>query len=257
MVSRIFYEPIQNQQQRVNLIVVATTWEGQKFAFKVGEPRCRKWPDLFNYQATFVESPKSGTKVPPVRITLPDGTLIASDQREISQILSRALSRNVTFDAANRGRDDGAAPSRADSSTAKAEEYWPDIEGLVDKGAVGSGNRIRRSDLDKRKEQQMKSYNKPEDVVRVCKGIADQGSTSLSEGNYRIRQEHLSRHETRRRFCKGVRGRQRISRNLYEGRPPPFGTELSVPLTQGDTVEVRIGTPRTEGSNGEINADEI
>jgi hypothetical protein len=44
-----------------------------------------------------------------------------------------------------------------------------------------SGNRIRRSDLDKRKEQQMKSYNKPEDVVRVCKGIADQGSTSLSE----------------------------------------------------------------------------
>jgi hypothetical protein len=27
----------------------------------------------------------------------------------------------------------------------------------------------------------MKSYNKPEDVVRVCKGIADQGSTSLSE----------------------------------------------------------------------------
>jgi hypothetical protein len=103
----------------------------------------------------------------------------------------------------------------------------------------------------------MKSYNKPEDVVRVCKGIADQGSTSLSEGNYRIRQEHLSRHETRRRFCKGVRGRQRISRNLYEGRPPPFGTELSVPLTQGDTVEVRIGTPRTEGSNGEINADEI
>src|SRR5580693_5428535 len=55
----------------------------------------RKWPDLFNYQATFVESPKSGTKVPPVRITLPDGTFIASDQREISQILSRALSRNV------------------------------------------------------------------------------------------------------------------------------------------------------------------
>ena len=96
----------------------------------------RKWPDLFNFQATFVESPKSGTKVPPVRIALPDGTFIASDQREISQILSRALSRNVTFDAANRGRHEGIAPSRADSSTAKAEEYWPDIEGLDHRDTV-------------------------------------------------------------------------------------------------------------------------
>ena len=96
----------------------------------------RKWPDLFNFQATFVESPKSGTKVPPVRITLPDGTFIASDQREISHILSRALSRNVTFDAANRGCHEGAAPSRADNSTAKAEEYWPDIEGLDHRDTV-------------------------------------------------------------------------------------------------------------------------
>ena len=91
---------------------------------------------MFNFQATFVETPKSGTKVPPVRITLPDGTLIASDQRDISQILSRALSRNVNFDAANRDRREGAAPSRADSSTAKAEEYWPDIEGLDHRDAV-------------------------------------------------------------------------------------------------------------------------
>jgi uncharacterized protein len=95
----------------------------------------RKWPDLFNFQAALVETPKSGTKVPPVRITLPDG-IIASDQREISQILSRALSRNVTFDAANRHRHERAAPSRADSSTTKAEEYWPDIEGLDHRDTV-------------------------------------------------------------------------------------------------------------------------
>jgi uncharacterized protein YcbX len=61
---------------------------------------------------------------------------IASDQREISLILSRALSRNVTFHAANRHRRDRAAPSRADSSTAKAEEYWPDIEGLDHRDTV-------------------------------------------------------------------------------------------------------------------------
>jgi uncharacterized protein len=96
----------------------------------------QKWPDLFHFHAKFVETPKSDTKVPPVRITLPDGTLIASDQPEISQILSRALSRNVTFDAANRGHAHGAAPSRADSSTAKAEEYWPDIEGLDHRDTV-------------------------------------------------------------------------------------------------------------------------
>ena len=95
----------------------------------------RKWPDLFNFQATLVETPKFGTKVPPVRITLPDG-IIAGDQREISLILSRALSPNVTFDAANGHRRDRAAPSRADSSAAKAEEYWPDIEGLDHRDTV-------------------------------------------------------------------------------------------------------------------------
>jgi hypothetical protein len=53
-------------------------------------------------------------------------------------------------------------------------------------------------------------------------------------------------------------GETAISRSLYEGWPPPFGTELKVPITRGDTVEVRIGTPRIDGSeNGEINADEI
>jgi uncharacterized protein len=88
----------------------------------------RKWADLFNFRATFVQSPESGTKVPPMRITLPDGTLIASDQRDISQILSRALSRNVTFDAATHGR--------RECSNAKAEEYWPDIEGLDHRDTV-------------------------------------------------------------------------------------------------------------------------
>jgi hypothetical protein len=53
-------------------------------------------------------------------------------------------------------------------------------------------------------------------------------------------------------------GETAISRKVYEGLPPPYGTHLTVPLTRGDTVEVRIGAPRTEGSkHGEINADEI
>ena len=95
----------------------------------------RKWPDLFYFRADFVDSPRPGSKVPPVRITLPDGTLVTSDQADISQILSRVLSRTVTFDVVSRGRQESATISRP-GSIAKAEEYWPDIEGLDHRDTV-------------------------------------------------------------------------------------------------------------------------
>jgi uncharacterized protein YcbX len=82
----------------------------------------RKWPDMFWFRAAFVDPPQSGADVPPVRITLPDGAIVTSDQADISQILSRALSREVTFAAATVTRPSG--------SIANAEEYWADIEGL-------------------------------------------------------------------------------------------------------------------------------
>ena len=95
----------------------------------------RKWPDLFHFRADFVDFPQLGSKVPPVRITLPDGTLVTSDQADISQILSRVLSRTVTFDVVSRGRQESATISRP-GSIAKAEEYWPDIEGLDHRDTV-------------------------------------------------------------------------------------------------------------------------
>ena len=52
----------------------------------------RKWPTLFGFSATFIEPPHTGASVPPVRITLPDGTTITSQQANISQVLWRALS---------------------------------------------------------------------------------------------------------------------------------------------------------------------
>ena len=82
----------------------------------------RKWPDLFCFRAAFVDPPQSGVKIPPVRITLPDGADVTSDQADINEILSRALSRQVTFDAATLSRPGGLI--------ANAEEYWADIEGL-------------------------------------------------------------------------------------------------------------------------------
>src|SRR6266576_4595563 len=77
----------------------------------------RKWSRLFEFHATFMEPAHLAAKVPPVRIALPDGATVTSDQRDVNQILSQALNREVTLGAARRG-------------AVKAEEYWPDMEGL-------------------------------------------------------------------------------------------------------------------------------
>src|SRR5436309_2822364 len=79
----------------------------------------RKWPTLFGFSATFIEPPHTGASVPSVRITLPDGTTITSQQANINQVLSRTLSRTGTQNAAGR----------ADAGAVKAEEYGPDTEG--------------------------------------------------------------------------------------------------------------------------------
>jgi uncharacterized protein YcbX len=79
----------------------------------------RKWPRLFDFRAALAEVPASAGHVP-VRITLPDGTIVSSEQPDIDDVLSRALEREVTLRAAERQV----------SQAATAEEYWPDMEGL-------------------------------------------------------------------------------------------------------------------------------
>ena len=83
----------------------------------------RKWPRLFDFRAAFVEPARPAAKIPPVRIALPDGTAVTSDQDDLNQILSKALNRAVTFRAADRG-------------VVNAEEYWPDMEGLEHRDTV-------------------------------------------------------------------------------------------------------------------------
>jgi uncharacterized protein len=83
----------------------------------------RKWPRLFDFRATFVEPPLADVRLPPIRIALPDGTTADSDRDDLNEILSKALNRDVTFDAAQRG-------------VANAEEYWPDMEGLDHRDTV-------------------------------------------------------------------------------------------------------------------------
>jgi len=89
----------------------------------------RKWPSLFDFRATFIERPHAGEKAPPVRITLPDGTTVGSDQSDLNQILTRELKRDVTLDAVESG-DVDAKSSSPTPRAVSAEEYWPDMEGL-------------------------------------------------------------------------------------------------------------------------------
>jgi uncharacterized protein YcbX len=96
----------------------------------------RKWPNLFAFRATLVASSGRSPQVPPVRITLPDGTLVTSEQSDCNQVLSKALNREVTFAATESGPGVGVQSSVPASWTASAEEYWPDIEGLDHRDAV-------------------------------------------------------------------------------------------------------------------------
>ncbi len=84
----------------------------------------RKWPGLFNFRSAFADAPKLGENLPPLRITLPDGNIVQSEQPDLNQILSKVLQREVTL-AAAQGR-----------KGADAEEYWPDIEGLDHRDTV-------------------------------------------------------------------------------------------------------------------------
>ncbi len=47
----------------------------------------RKWPRLFDFRAAFIEPVRLAAKLPPVRITLPDGTTVTSDHGDLDQTL--------------------------------------------------------------------------------------------------------------------------------------------------------------------------
>ena len=83
----------------------------------------RKWARLFDCHASFIEPPRKGHPMPPVRIMLPDGSNIRSDQQNTNGTLSRFFEREVTL-----------AETAPDSPA--LEEYWPDIDGLAHRETV-------------------------------------------------------------------------------------------------------------------------
>lgn len=78
----------------------------------------RKWGTLFDFRATFIDPIPTIDNIPRVRITLPDGTCIFSDQKDVGSILSGVLGREVRI-----------MPSNLKEPT--YEEYWPDVDGLA------------------------------------------------------------------------------------------------------------------------------
>lgn len=89
----------------------------------------QKWPNLFAFQANLMEPSEKEKPISRVRITLPDGRVVTSEQKDLSQVLSQALKCEVTLALTEGGHVSGVQSSLPTSWTARSEEYWPDIEG--------------------------------------------------------------------------------------------------------------------------------
>ncbi|MGH9960707.1 MAG: MOSC domain-containing protein, partial [Pyrinomonadaceae bacterium] len=77
----------------------------------------KRFPNMLNCRATFVEPPVSGSEPPPVRIVLPSGVTVTSDSSDVERVLSEHFKRNVTL-----------AKSAPDDFT--IDMYHPDVEDL-------------------------------------------------------------------------------------------------------------------------------
>ena len=75
----------------------------------------RLFPDLLDCRAAFVELPRAGRELPPVRITLADGTSVISDSRDVDRALSAYFGRDVTL-------------ARAAPEDFTIDQYHPDVE---------------------------------------------------------------------------------------------------------------------------------
>jgi uncharacterized protein YcbX len=83
----------------------------------------RKWPNLFRYRAAYTTPPVTGSPLPPVRVSLPDGAVSESTHSDFAPKISATLGRGVKL---------LAAPPQA----AQLEEYWPDMEELSNRDIV-------------------------------------------------------------------------------------------------------------------------
>jgi len=83
----------------------------------------RRWPTLFKFKAALMDLPDMRERIPPVMITLPNGTRVSSEQGDVDRVLSYALDRDVSLRS--------QVPERAE-----LEQYWPDVESLAHRETV-------------------------------------------------------------------------------------------------------------------------
>jgi uncharacterized protein YcbX len=81
----------------------------------------KRWPNLFQCHAALTEPPETARELPSVRITLPDGATVSSDDPQVDDVLSDVVGRRVRLER--------TAPAEA-----VFEEYWPDMEGVSPEG---------------------------------------------------------------------------------------------------------------------------
>jgi uncharacterized protein YcbX len=92
-----------------------------------GAKNPRKWGNFFDFRAAYVEPPRAAAVLPAVRVTLPAGATVSSEQPDLEQILSGELGREVAF---------ARAPGNGEAAASTAEEYWPDMDGLEHRDTV-------------------------------------------------------------------------------------------------------------------------
>jgi uncharacterized protein YcbX len=90
----------------------------------VSAKNVQSFPGLLNFRAVFVEPPHPGSEpLPPVRITLPNGTVVTSGSGEVDRVLSAYFRRDVTL--ARAAPDDSTSDPKKPGSIFLAEAGVP------------------------------------------------------------------------------------------------------------------------------------
>jgi uncharacterized protein YcbX len=83
----------------------------------------RLWPNLFDCRASYVEPPRDARSLPPVRITLPNGECLTTDQADVEPKLSASVGRTVRI-------------AQSSDEEVTSEGYWPDHDWLAQRDEV-------------------------------------------------------------------------------------------------------------------------
>jgi uncharacterized protein len=133
MLSSLHRYPVKSMMgESLNATDVSTAGVSYDRAYALSDPSTgkvvsaknpSKWPDLFAFRAALAEPANCGDSQAIVRITLPNGRMISSDDPRIGAVLSDALGKSVTLLSAS-------------PPGAQLEEYWPDMQELPKRDVV-------------------------------------------------------------------------------------------------------------------------